>query len=163
MPYAAVQALGGDLYPDGRWNYWKSNFLQEVSDEAIDTIIEHFSAVPSPFSVAALEQLGGAVSRVGEDETAFGDRSASYSLIITGEWAGPAETDRNVEWTRGFWEAMQPFTRDAVYVNYMDIRDEADRIKAAYGAEKYERLVALKKKYDPRNLFRLNKNISPTV
>jgi hypothetical protein len=163
MPYTAVQALGGDLYPDGRWNYWKSNFLQEVSDEAIDTMIEQFSAVPSPFTVAALEQLGGGVSRVGEDETAFGDRSAPYSLIITGEWADPAETDSNVEWTRDFWEAMQPFTRDAVYVNYMDIRDEADRIKAAYGAEKYERLAALKNKYDPTNLFRLNKNIQPTV
>jgi hypothetical protein len=159
-----VQALGGDLYPDGRLNYWKSNFLQEVSDEAIDTMIEQFSAVPSPFSVAALEQLGGEVSRVGEDETAFGDRSAPYSLIITSEWDDPAETDRNVEWARNIWEAMQPFTRDAVYVNYMDMRDEeADRIKAAYGAEKYERLVALKKKYDPTNLFRLNKNIQPTV
>ncbi len=126
-------------------------------------MIEQFSAVPSPFSAAALEQLGGGVSRVGDDETAFGDRSALYSLIITSEWIDPAETERNVQWTRDFWEAMQPFTRDAVYVNYMDIRDEADRIKAAYGAEKYERLVALKNKYDPTNLFRLNKNIKPTV
>ena len=163
MPYTAVQALAGDLYPDGRWNYWKSNFLQEVSDEAIDTMIEQFSAVPSPFSAAALEHLDGGVSRVGEDETAFGDRSAPYSLIITSEWADPAETDRNVEWARDFWAAMQPFTRDAVNVNYMDIRDEADRIKAAYGAEKYERLVALKNKYDPTNLFRLNKNLQPTM
>jgi len=163
MLYTAVQALGGDLYPHGRWNYWKSNFLQEVSDEAIDTMIEQFSAVPSPFSAAALEHLGGGVSRVGEDETAFGDRSANYSLIITSEWDDPAETDRNVEWARDFWEAMQPFTRDAVYVNYMDMRDDADRIKAAYGADKYERLVGLKNKYDPTNLFRLNKNIQPTV
>ena len=126
-------------------------------------MIEQFSAVPSPFSAAALEHLGGGVSRVGKDETAFGDRSALYSLIITGEWIDPAETDRNVQWTRDFWEAMQPFTRDAVYVNYMDMRDEVDRIKAAYGADKYERLVALKNKYDPTNLFRLNKNIQPTV
>ena len=163
MPYTAIQALGGDLYPDGRWNYWKSNFLQVLSDEAIDTMIEQFSAVPSPFSAAALEHLDGGVSRVGEDETAFGDRSAPYSLIITSEWVDPAETDRNVQWARNFWEAMQPFTRDAVYVNYMDIRDEADRIRAAYGADKYERLVALKNKYDPTNLFRLNKNIQPTV
>jgi FAD/FMN-containing dehydrogenase len=162
-PYTAVQALAGDLYPHGRWNYWKSNFLQELSDEAMDTIIEQFSAVPSPFSAVGLEHLGGGVSRVGEDETAFGDRSAHYSLIITSEWVDPAETEKNVEWARDFWEAMQPFTRDAVYVNYMDIRDEANRIKAAYGAEKYERLVALKNKYDPTNLFRLNKNIQPTV
>jgi hypothetical protein len=163
MPYTAIQALGGDLYPHGRWNYWKSNFLQELSDEAIDTMIDQFSAAPSPFCVAAFEHLGGEVSRVGEDETAFGDRSAPYTLIITSGWVDPAETERNVEWARGFWEAMQPFTRDTVYVNYMDIRDEADRIKAAYGAETYERLVALKNKYDPTNLFRLNKNIQPTV
>ncbi len=126
-------------------------------------MIDQFSAAPSPFSVAAFEHLGGGVSRVGEDETAFGDRSAPYTLIITSEWVDPAETERNVEWARDFWEAMQPFTRATVYVNYMDIRDEADRIKAAYGAEKYERLVALKNKYDPTNLFRLNKNIQPTV
>ena len=163
MPYTAIQALGGDLYPHGRWNYWKSNFVRELSDEAIDTMIEQFSAAPSPFCVAAFEHLGGEVSRVGEDETAFGDRSAPYTLIITSGWVDPAETERNVEWARGFWEAMQPFTRDTVYVKYMDIRDEADRIKAAYGAETYERLVALKNKYDPTNLFRLNKNIQPTV
>src|SRR5829696_8633157 len=163
MPYTAIQALGGDLYPHGRWNYWKSNFVQELSDKAIDTMIEQFSAAPSPFCVAAFEHLGGEVSRVGEDETAFGDRSAPYTLIITSGWVDPAETERNVEWARGFWQAMQPFTLDTVYVNYMDIRDEADRIKAAYGAEKYERLVALKNKYDPTNLFRLNKNIQPTV
>jgi Berberine and berberine like len=164
IPYTALQALGGDFFPHGRWNYWKSNFLQELSDEATDTMIDQFSAVPSPFSAASLEELGGAVSRVGEDETAFGDRSAHYSLIITSGWVDPAETDRNVEWARHFWEAMQPFTRDAVYVNYMDMRDEeADRIKAAYGAEKYERLVALKNKYDSTNLLRLNKNIQPTV
>jgi hypothetical protein len=163
MPYTAIQALGGDLYPHGRWNYWKSNFVQELSDKAIDTMIEQFSGAPSPFCVAAFEHLGGEVSRVGEDETAFGDRSAPYTLIITSGWVDPAETERNVQWTRDFWEAMQPFTRDTVYVNYMDMRDEADRIKAAYGAEKYERLVALKNKYDPTNLFRLSKNIEPTV
>jgi len=163
MPYTAIQALGGDLFPHGRWNYWKSNFVQELSDKAIDTMIDQFSAAPSPFCVAAFEHLGGEVSRVGEDETAFGDRSAPYTLIITSGWVDPAETERNVEWARGFWQAMQPFTLDTVYVNYMDIRDEADRIKAAYGAEKYERLVALKNKYDPTNLFRLNKNIQPTV
>ncbi len=163
MPYTAVQALGAPLAPYGRWNYWKSNFLQELSDEAIDTMIDQFSAVPSPFSAAALEQLGGAVSRVGENETAFGERGAHYSLIIHSQWADPAETERNIQWARNFWEAMQPFARDAVYVNYIDRGEEADRIRAAYGAEKYERLVALKNKYDPMNLFRLNKNIEPTV
>src|SRR5918911_2202377 len=141
MPYTAVQALGGDLYPDGRLNYWKSNFLQELSDEAIDTMIDQFSAVPSPFSAAALEHLGGGVSRIGEDETAFGDRSAPYSLIITSEWTDPAETDRNVQWARNFWAAMRPFESEAAYVNYLDA-DEQDRIRAIYAGGTYERLVA---------------------
>jgi len=161
-PYTEVQALGGPLYPPGRWNYWKSNFLRELSDEAIDTMIEQFSTVPSPFSAAVLEELGGAGSRVDEDETAFGERSAHYSLLITSGWLDPAETESNTQWTRNFWEAMQPFVRDTVYVNYLDRGEEADRIRAAYGADKYERLVALKNKYDPTNLFRLNKNIQPT-
>jgi FAD/FMN-containing dehydrogenase len=89
--------------------------------------------------------------------------SAHYSLLITGAWLDPAETESNIQWVRNFWEAMQPFARDAVYVNYLDRGEEADRIRAAYGADKYERLVALKNKYDPTNLFRLNKNIQPTA
>ncbi len=162
MPYTAVQALGGPLYPPGRLNYWKSSFLKELSDDAIESMIAQFETVPSPFSAVVLEELGGAVSRVGKDETAFGERSARYNLIITSEWVDPAESEKNIQWTRDFWEAMQPFESEAVYVNYLGTEGE-DRIKAAYGPAKYERLVALKNKYDPTNLFRLNQNIKPTV
>jgi FAD/FMN-containing dehydrogenase len=126
-------------------------------------MIEQFSSVPSPFTAALFEELGGAMSRVDNDETAFGERSAHYSLLITSGWSDPAQTESNVQWTRNFWEAMQPFARDAVYVNYLDRGEEPDRIRAAYGADKYERLVVLKNKYDPTNLFRLNKNIQPTA
>lgn len=161
MPYTAVQALGGDLYPPGRLNYWKSSFIKELSDDAIDTMIAQFSVVPSPFSAAAFEHLGGAVSRIGKDETAFGERSAHYSLIITSEWVDPVESEKNIQWARDFWEAMHPFARESVYVNYLDA-DEEDRIRAAYGTN-YERLVALKNKYDPTNLFGLNQNIKPTA
>ena len=162
MPYKAVQALGGPLYPPGRLNYWKSSFLKELSDGAIDTMIAQFATVPSPFSAVALEELGGAVSRVDKNETAFGDRSAPYSLIITSEWVDPAESEKNIQWARDFWEAMQPFESEAVYVNYLGTEGE-DRIKAAYGPAKYERLVALKNKYDPTNLFHMNQNIKPTI
>lgn len=162
MPYTAVQALGGPLYPPNRLNYWKSSFLKELSDDAIETMIAQFATVPSPFSAAALEELGGVVSRVGRDETAFGERSAHYNLIITSEWIDPAESEKNIQWARDFWEAMQPFESEAVYVNYLGTEGE-DRIKAAYGPTKYERLVALKNKYDPTNFFRLNQNIKPTV
>ncbi len=161
MPYTEVQGLGDPLYPPGRLNYWKSSFVDELSDRAIDTMVAHFAAVPSPLSLMALEQLGGAVSRVGKDETAFNERSAPYSFIITSEWTDPAESGKNIRWTRDLWEAMRPFESEAAYVNYLG-EDEQDRIRAAYGAEKYERLVALKNKYDPTNFFRLNQNIRPS-
>jgi hypothetical protein len=162
MPYTAIQALGGTLYPPGRLNYWKSSFLRDLNDAAIETMIAHFAAMPSPLSGVYLELLGGAMSRVGPGETAFGDRSAPYSLIITSEWTDAAESAQHVQWTRDLWTAMQPFLKEGVYVNYLD-RGEEERVKAAYGATTYERLVALKNKYDPTNLFRLNHNIAPTV
>ena len=162
MPYAALQSMYNPLYPPGRLNYWKSSFLKELSDDAIGTMIEYFTHAPSPLSGVALEELGGAVSRVSKDETAFGERDAHYSLIITSQWIDPAESEKNIRWARDLWEAMQPFAKDTVYVNYLD-HDEQTRIKAVYGPEKYNRLVALKNKYDPTNLFRMNQNIKPTV
>jgi FAD/FMN-containing dehydrogenase len=162
MPYTALQALGGTLYPPGRLNYWKSSFLLDLSDAAIDTMIAHFDIMPSPYSGIFLELLGGAMSRTAPDETAFGDRSAPYSLIVTSEWTDAAESERNVRWARDVWKTMQPFLKEGVYVNYLD-RGEEERVRAAYGAEHYERLVALKNKYDPTNFFRLNHNIAPTV
>ncbi len=159
MPYTALQALGGPLYPPGRLNYWKASFLEDLSDEAIDTLIARFETVPSPFTAVAIEQLGGAVSRVGQDATAFTQRSVPYSLVITSEWTDPAESDRNIQWTRDFWAAMRPFESEAAYVNYLGA-DEQARIQAAYGGGTYERLLALKERYDPTNLFRHNQNIA---
>src|SRR4051794_32074738 len=158
MPYTAVQALAGPLYPPGRLNYWKSSFLAQLGEDAFDTLIARFETVPSPYSLVALEQLGGAVSRVGKDETAFSERGVPYSLIITSEWVDPSESDRNVRWTRDFWAAMRPFESEAAYVNYLDA-DEQDRIRAIYADGTYERLLALKNKHDPSNLFRHNQNI----
>jgi FAD/FMN-containing dehydrogenase len=162
VPYRMVQELFDPAYPPGRLNYWKSSFLPDLTDDAVETLIDHVSAMPSPLSAVALEQLGGAVSRVDPRETAFSERSARYNLLITSEWTDPAESARNIQWTRELWTAIQPFTKDRVYVNYLDSGEE-DRIRAAYGAETYERLVALKNKYDPTNIFRLNHNIKPTV
>ena len=158
MPYTALQTLAGPLYPPGRLNYWKSSFIAQLDDEVFDPMITQFRAVPSPYSAVALEHLGGAVSRVGADETAFSQRSVPFSLIITSEWTDPAETDRNVKWARDFWAAMRPFESEGAYVNYLDA-DEQDRIKAIYAGATYERLVALKHQYDPSNLFHHNQNI----
>jgi FAD/FMN-containing dehydrogenase len=161
MRYIELQAEDDPLYPSGRLNYWKSSFIHELSDEAIETMITQFTAVPSPLSAVLLEQLGGAVSRIGKDETAFNEREAPYSLVITGEWTDPAASAANIRWTREVWGAMQPFASEAAYINYLGA-EEQDRIRAAYGAAKYDRLVALKNRYDPTNFFCLNQNIRPT-
>jgi FAD/FMN-containing dehydrogenase len=159
LPYTEVQTFGAPLYPEGRFNYWKSNFLPGLSDEAIQAVIEQFAAVPSPLSAVVVEHLGGAVARVDQDATAFGDRSATHSLIITGEWVDQAESEQNIQWVRNCWEAVRPYAKETVYVNYVDAGEDA-RFKAAYGAN-YERLAALKAKYDPTNFFRHNHNVQP--
>ncbi|MBV9281368.1 MAG: FAD-binding oxidoreductase [Chloroflexi bacterium] len=160
MAYREVQMLNDPLYPSGVCHYWKSNFLQGLDGDAIDTIIDHVSAVSSPLTGVVIEHLGGAVARVGPDETAFGHRQAAYDLLITSLWTDPTESERHIQWTRQFWEAMQPFSTGGTYVNYLDAGRPAD---AAYDAAIYQRLVALKRTYDPTNFFRLNVNVRPDV
>ena len=163
MPFSATQGMVDFAWPPGLYNYWKSSFLTGLSDDAIDMILTYFAMVPSPLTVVVIEHNGeGAMNRVGESETAFGHRDWSYNLLITSLWEDPADSETNITWTREFWDAMQPFTSDGVYVNYLGEEGE-DRVKAAYAAPTYERLVALKNRYDPTNLFRLNQNIKPTV
>ena len=132
MPYTELQALGGPMAPPGRFNYWKSSFIQDLTDAAVNTIAGRFGSAPSPYSVVFVEQLGGAVSRVGRDETAFGERGARYSLFVASAWTEQAEADQNVRWTRDLWGAMRPFESEAAYVNYLDA-DEQDRTRAVYG------------------------------
>ena len=164
MSYTQVQGMLDEGFPPGLQNYWKSSFLTGLDDKAIEVIVDHVRNAPSPNSAVAIEQLGGAVSRVGMDDTAFNHRDARYNLLIVGMWPDPAAKDENVKWVRDLWDAMQPYSSGGVYVNYIGQEgDEGDaRVKDAYGPEIYERLVALKNKYDPTNLFRLNQNIKPT-
>ncbi|HSE42543.1 MAG TPA: FAD-binding oxidoreductase [Acidobacteriota bacterium] len=159
MPYIAFQAMGGDLYPYGRLNYWKSSFVRELNDAAFETLISNFEKVPSLYNAIFVEQLGGAFKRVNKEDTAFGDRDVDYSLLITSGWLDSSQTDKNIQWARETFNAMQPFSRESVYVNYLDAGEE-ERVKSAYGRN-YEKLVALKNKYDPTNFFRLNQNIKP--
>ena len=165
MAYTALQSMLEAGFPAGLQNYWKSNFLQDLSDDAIAVMVDGFAQMPAPTSALAIEHISGAVSRVGEDATAFTHRQASYNLLIVGIWPDLANNDTNIRWVRQTWDAMQPFSSGAVYVNYLgQAADEgAERIKEAYGVTKYERLLALKKQYDPTNLFRLNQNINPLV
>lgn len=165
IPYTAAQQLIDGFYPPGLQNYWKSSFLKEISDEVIDTMLDFCSRRPSPMCHGLIEhQLGGAVSRADRDATAFAHRDVEYSFMALGVCATPGEVEKCSQWAREFWGAMQPSSTGAVYVNYLgrEADEGPDRIKAAYGPEKYARLVALKNRYDPSNLFRLNQNIKPT-
>ena len=165
IPYTAAQQLIDGFYPFGLQNYWKSSFLKTISDEAIDTMVAYCAKRPSPICHGLIEhQLGGAVSRADREATAFGHRDVEYSFLSIGVCADPAEAEKCSRWAREFWDAMQPCSTGGVYVNYLgrEVDEGAERIKAAYGPEKYARLVALKNKYDPTNLFRLNQNIKPS-
>ena len=160
-PYTALQSMFDPFVPHG-WNrYWKSVELPPLTDDAIDTLVEHVSALTSPKSYCIVFQLGGALACVGEDETAFGQRDAAHNVNINAVWTeDDPEGDRHVAWARDFFSAMQPHARGRVYVNFLG--DEgAERVRQAYGDRQYERLVELKRAYDPTNFFRLNQNIEP--
>ena len=161
-PYLALQSMLDPSVPHGWHRYWKSVELPPLTDGAIDTLVEHASAQTSPKSYCIVFQLGGALARVGEDETAFTQRDAAHNVNINAVWTeDDVEGERHVAWAREFFSAMQSHAGERVYVNFLG--DEgADRVRQAYGARQYERLAGLKRTYDPTNLFRMNQNISPT-
>jgi FAD/FMN-containing dehydrogenase len=161
-PYTALQSMFDPLVPHGWHRYWKSVELPPLTDDAIDTLVEHASATTSPKSYCIVFQLGGALARVGEDETAFSQRDATHNVNINAVWTeDDVAGERHVAWARDFYSAMQPHAGERVYLNFLG--DEgADRVRQAYGARQYERLVELKRTYDPTNFFRLNQNIPPT-
>jgi hypothetical protein len=164
IPHQAMQTMLDGAFPAGNQNYWKSTFLSELSDEAIDVVIDCASRVTSPLSAVVLEYYGGAASRVGETETAFAHRSAQYDLGILSQWADPAESQQHIKWARDSFDAIQPFSNGNYLFNFLGLPDDQkiDQVKAAAG-QNYPRLVELKNKYDPTNFFRLNPNIKPTV
>ena len=160
MAYTALQSLMDTAYPPRNQYYQKDHFLREISDEAIDIVVEHFARVSSPLSIPFFQQSGGAMRR---GNTAYAHRDAGYNLVLTAQWLDPAESERHVRWTRELWQALRPYATGGVYVNHIGREDEdgADQVRAAYGTN-YQRLAELKQKYDPTNLFRHNQNIKPT-
>ncbi|HEV2491372.1 MAG TPA: FAD-binding oxidoreductase [Candidatus Acidoferrales bacterium] len=165
IPYTAAQQLLDGFYPTGLQSYWKSSFLDKIADGAIDTMVAYCNKRPSPMCHGLIEhQLGGAVKRSNRETTAFAHRDVEYSFMALGVCADAGDAGKCSGWAREFWNAMQPFTTGGVYVNYLgrEADEGSERIKAAYGPEKFAQLVALKKKYDPANLFRLNQNIKPS-
>jgi hypothetical protein len=160
VPYMAVQTMLDASFPRGRKYYWKAHLIQEIGDAAIDVIVRYFAAAPSPFSALGFQQLGNAATRVSPDATAFSHRDARYDFLMLSGWEDPAEAARNIEWTRQLYDEMRPLLHAGVYVNAVGA-DTAQLVKAAYRPETLARLVTLKRKYDPLNLFRLNPNIEP--
>src|SRR4051812_7409218 len=160
IPYVGMQSLIDALWAPGAQNYMASAYMDGLDDEAIAAALEHHAAVPSPNSELHIQHFGGAVSRIADDASAFGGRTAPYVLNVIARQPEAEGFDANVAWARGAVEALSAGSRKGAYVNFMsDAGDQ--RLRATYGDAKYERLVALKRRYDPTNVFRLNQNITP--
>ncbi len=161
LPYTVLNSLLDAGYPTGSLNYWKSGFLSGLTDEAIDELLARFAVCPSPMTAALLEHFHGEVTRVPVDATAVPHREPGYNLVVTSVWTDPAATDENVAWTKEIFTSMAPFLVGRRYLNYFSEDDVGDEpARAAYGPN-YDRLVELKKEYDPENVFRLNANVPP--
>lgn len=160
MPYCQLNSMLDANYPRGALNYWKSNFLRELSDAAIATMIDCFARCPTPMGQLLLEHIHGAATRVDAQDTAFPHRQEGYNFLILAQWRQPDDTSRCISWARETYESMRPFFATGRYVNYLDDDETGDCVAAAYGPN-YRRLQRIKAKYDPKNFFRMNQNIRP--
>ena len=162
MSYVALNTLFDAAFPyGGVQRYWKSSFLKELGDDMLDIITARSARFLSPMSNVLFFHLHGAATRVDRDATAFGLRDDQWDYDVISQWNDPGESPDHIQWTREFWTAVEPFASGQVYVNHLDA-EEGTRIRAAY-SDNFGRLVALKNKFDPTNLFRLNQNIRPTL
>jgi FAD/FMN-containing dehydrogenase len=160
MPYPVMNTLLDDGYPKGALNYWKSSFLASFDDDMIDTVVERFASTPSPMNAVLIEHVHGEVTRIPVESAAVAQRREGYNVLIPSVWTDPADTDENVAWTRAIYEALQPYFREGRWLNYFDDDEPTSAIREAYGPN-YERLVEVKRQYDPENVFHLNQNIDP--
>lgn len=163
VPYVKAQTYFDEDYPNGMRYYWKSLNLSRLDDQAIDRIVEHARRQPSVLSTVDLWDIGGAVARLSADESAFFGRQAAFLLNPEANWEDKADDAANVAWVRDFIDDMQPFSDGSRYLNFAGFQEEGDAlVRDAFGAQ-YSRLAALKAKYDPHNLFRLNQNVKPAL
>ena len=160
MPYTMVQGLLDPPNPYGRLNYWRAHNLTDLDDQVIDTYLEAGATCPSPFTAIILLNGGGAIERVGEDDTAISGRTAPFNFHLNGMWEDTSTTDENIEWVRGVSKALGSKIEAGISLNFQtEVTD--DRLTESFGAPKVERLRAVKQQYDPENFFRLNQNIKP--
>jgi FAD/FMN-containing dehydrogenase len=160
MPYPVMNTLLDDGFPRGALNYWKSSFVKSLDDELIDVAIDRFESTPSPLNAILFEHFHGAVTRVGATDTAVPHREEGYNLVLPSVWLDPADTDSNITWTRATFDALRPHLANRRWLNYFSDDDGADAVRAAYGPN-YDRLVEVKRRHDPENVFYLNHNIDP--
>ncbi len=161
IPHPALQTMFDGLFPPGLQWYWKSDFVKELSDEAIARHIEHGSKIPTPLSTMHLYPINGKAHRIGKTETPWSYREAVWAEVIVGVDPEPANREQITAWAKDYWEALHPYSTGGAYLNF--IMDEGeDRVRASY-RENYDRLVAIKNSYDPTNLFCVNQNIKPSV
>lgn len=158
MSFIALQTMADTDFPHGARYYTKSGYFFSLEDRSIDQMLAALTEIPSPKNQIELAYLGGAAGRVGAQETAFGDRSAPFIMNLLGHWSDPQEDAANVAWVRGLFNALRPGMKQGVYVNFMS-GDEEERVSEAYH-DSWKRLLAIKEKYDPKNFFCLNQNIS---
>src|SRR5581483_671234 len=160
MPYAGIQGMFDAGTPRGSRNYWRSGYVEELTDEAIDAIVAAVPGIPHPLGQLHIHQMGGAMSRVADGATAFGSRQVPFLMNYIGLWLDPAEDERNVAWVKTSSDAMAPYGTGYRYVNFL--ADEGDAgVASAYESQTFTRLQALKSNYDPTNFFHLNQNIKP--
>lgn len=156
-PYAAWQTILDPLLAPGERNYWKSHDFTELSDGLVDVLLRYAQRLPDPQSEIAFAQLGGAIGRVPDDATAYAHRNANFVLNVHGRWSDPSKDAQSIAWARDLFDAAAPYATGGVYVNFLT-GEEGDRVGAAYGSN-FDRLIELKNRYDPKNLFRVNQNI----
>jgi FAD/FMN-containing dehydrogenase len=159
MPYPALNSAFDALYPPGLQHYWKANFVKELTDEAIEAHLQHGPSVPTVSSTMHLYSINGAVQRTAADATAFAYRDATFATVIVGAWPEAADNEKNTKWVRDYYDATAPLSEEGGYIGFMSGDDQA-RIRANYKGN-YDRLVEVKRSYDPDNLFHLNQNITP--
>jgi len=161
MPMPVLNSLFDPLLPPGLSQYWRGDFVKEISDDAIALHLEYGSELPTPLSTMHIYPIDGAVHRVGQEDTAFSHRDANWSAVFFGVDPDPVNAERLTEWTKEYWAALHPYSAGGAYVNFM-MDEGQERIRATY-QDNFERLVAVKNEYDPTNLFRVNQNIRPTA
>jgi FAD/FMN-containing dehydrogenase len=161
VPHPMLNSVFDPLYPPGLQWYWRADFINELSDEAIPLHVKHGSALPTMHSTTHFYPINGAARRVGKNETPWAYRDSTWAQVIVGVDPSPSNSEKITKWTKNYWDELHPYSAGGAYVNFM-MEEGQDRIRATYGSN-YERLVEVKNKYDPSNLFRVNQNIKPSA